>query len=250
MLDWFEKKDTQLFVDFLARWPSLESARRARKKTLTEFMTQHNVRRQRIIDARIEGIKSAVALTDDEGVIAPNQLMIESLVPQLEVLIKAIARIDKEIQTRYADMEDKFIFDSFPASGDVFSPRLFAAMGTNRDRYQDASQIQKYSGVAPVTESSGNKSWTHWRYSCPRFIRQSFVEWNGMTVQHSFWANAYYEQQKSKGKPHNTIIRSLAFKWIRIIFRCWKERKAYDEVKYLQVLKDRGSPLLEFAVSR
>ena len=171
------------------------------------------------------------------------------LIPQLEVLIKAIQRMDKEIALRYATMADGYIFDSLPGAGAQYAPRLLVAFGTNRDRYLDANQIQKYSGIAPVIESSGNKSWTHWRYSCPKFIRQTFVEWAGQTVRYSFWARAYYEQQKSKGKPHNTIIRSLAFKWIRIIFRCWKERKPYDEAKYLQTLKDRGSPLLQFIVN-
>jgi hypothetical protein len=60
---------------------------------------------------------------------------------------------------------------------------------------------------------------------------------------------AYYEQQKSKGKPHNSIIRSLAFKWIRIVFRCWKTHTPYDESKYLEALKRRGSPLLKFAIN-
>jgi hypothetical protein len=36
---------------------------------------------------------------------------------------------------------------------------------------------------------------------------------------------------------------ALAFKWIRILFRCWKDRVAYDERKYLAVLAKRGSPL-------
>jgi transposase len=249
VLDWFKEKDTQLFVDFLTRWPTLADVQRARKNTLRDFMVQHNVRRQHLIDARIKGIRSAVALTDDVGVIEPNQLMIESLIPQLEVLIKAIQRMDKEIALRYATMADAYIFDSLPGAGAQYAPRLLAALGTNRDRYLDANQIQKYSGIAPVIESSGNKSWTHWRYSCPKFIRQTFVEWAGQTVRYSFWARAYYEQQKAKGKPHNTIIRSLAFKWIRIIFRCWKERKPYDEARYLQTLKDRGSPILQFVVN-
>jgi hypothetical protein len=39
----------------------------------------------------------------------------------------------------------------------------------------------------------------------------------------------YYEQQRAKWKLHNTAIRALAFQWIRILFRCWKERKPYDE---------------------
>jgi len=54
-----------------------------------------------------------------------------------------------------------------------------------------------------------------------------------------------YEQQISKGKSHNVAIRSLAFKWIRILFRCWKNRKPYDESTYLNALKKRGSPLLK-----
>ncbi|MFT6031009.1 MAG: hypothetical protein ACI8O8_002757 [Oleiphilaceae bacterium] len=112
-----------------------------------------------------------------------------------------------------------------------------------------ASQMQKYAGIAPVIESSGKKTWTHWRYSCPTFLRQTFVEWAGFSTRYSFWAKAYYEQQKSKGKPHNSIIRSLAFKWIRIIFRCWKTSTPYDESKYLEALKRRGSPLLKFAIT-
>jgi len=99
-----------------------------------------------------------------------------------------------------------------------------------------------------VIESSGQKSWTHWRYSCPTFLRQIFVEWAGLTVRYSFWARAYYQQQEARGKPHNTIIRALAFKWIRIIFRCWIDHKPYDESKYFEALRQRNSPLLKFAV--
>jgi hypothetical protein len=75
------------------------------------------------------------------------------------------------------------------------------------------------------------------------------VEWAGLSIRYSFWANAYYEQQKKKGKPHQTIIRALAFKWIRILYRCWQDGKPYDESKYLQALKKRQSPLLKYAVS-
>jgi hypothetical protein len=109
--------------------------------------------------------------------------------------------------------------------------------------------MQKYAGVAPVIEQSGKKSWTHWRYSCPKFLRQTFVEWAGQSVRFSFWAKAYYQQQIEKGKPHNTVIRALAFKWIRIAFSCWQTRTVYDESKYLEALKKRGSPLLQYAVN-
>ena len=42
-------------------------------------------------------------------------------------------------------------------------------------------------------------------------------------------------------------LTSLAFKWIRILFRCWVERTPYDESRYLSALQKRGSPVLKFA---
>jgi hypothetical protein len=38
-------------------------------------------------------------------------------------------------------------------------------------------------------------------------------------------------------------IASLAFKWIRIIFRCRKTRTPYDETIYCKSLQLRGSSL-------
>jgi hypothetical protein len=36
----------------------------------------------------------------------------------------------------------------------------------------------------------------------------------------------------------------LAFKWIRILYRCWQNRTLYDESTYLQALTQRGSFLM------
>ncbi|WP_259368684.1 transposase [Colwellia sp. BRX10-4] len=194
-------------------------------------------------------IKNAMPLTEDTGVIEPNQLLVEVLIAQFKVLLKGIESLDKVIKKAYKAQNDKVIFDSFPCAGRQLAPRLLVALGSNRDRYDDASELQKYAGIAPVMERSGKKMWTHWRYSCPTFLRQTFVKWAGLSIRYSFWAKAYYEQQISKGKPHNSIIRSLAFKWIRIVFRCWKTHTPYDESKYLEALKRRGSPLLKFAIN-
>lgn len=248
VLDWFNEKDTHIFCDFISKWSSLKQVQRARNKSIVDFMHQHNVRYADVIEQRLADIKSAIPLTEDEGVVAPNQLMAELEADQLKVLLQSIERIEQEIKKRYCTMADRKIFDSFPGAGAQYAPRLLVAFGSERERYQSAAEIQKYAGIAPVTESSGTRSWTHWRYACPKFLRQTFVEWAGQTVRYSFWARAYYKQQKSQGKAHNTIIRSLAFKWIRIMYRCWKERKPYDESKYLEALKERGSPLLKFAM--
>jgi len=102
------------------------------------------------------------------------------------------------------------------------TPRLLAAFGEQRDRFRGADELQKYSGIAPVTERSSKKCWAHWRWQCPTFLRQTFVEWAGQTINKSFWAGAYYRQQRAKGSSYQAAVRALAFKWIRILYRCWQ----------------------------
>ena len=109
--------------------------------------------------------------------------------------------------------------------------------------------MQTYTGIAPVTEKSGKKTWIHFRWACPKFLRQSFHEWAGHSIPHSVWARAYYQQQRSKGQDHHAAVRALAFKWIRVAFRCWKDGVVYDERKYLASLARRGSPLATVAVT-
>jgi hypothetical protein len=74
---------------------------------------------------------------------------------------------------------------------------------SQRDRYVSAEEVQKYSGIAPVTERSGKKKWVHFRWACPKFLRQSFHEWAGHSIAQSVWARAYYQQQRQRGKDHH-----------------------------------------------
>jgi hypothetical protein len=42
-----------------------------------------------------------------------------------------------------------------------------------------------------------------------------------------------------QGQDHHAAVRALAFKWIRVVFRCWKDGVAYDEsraIPYHQVI--------------
>ena len=104
----------------------------------------------------------------------------------------------------------------------------------------------KVGGGAPVREKSGNQIWTHWRWQAPTFLRQTFVEWAGQTVRYSAWAQVYYERMRKKGKKHVVILRALAFKWIRVLFHCWKTNTPYDEAIYLEALRRRNAPLLAY----
>jgi transposase len=241
---WFQDKDTTLFCDFLSRWPTLKAVQLARRSTLETFFRDHHVRSAEVIAQRLQAIKAAIPLTTDDGVIAPNALLVQALVAQLRVTLQAIAAFDTAIAQRAQSHPDFPLFQALPGAGPVFAPRLLVAFGEQRERYATAAALQKYAGIAPVTERSGKKSWVHWRLQCPKFLRQTFVEWAAESIRHSFWAQVYYQQQRDKGKTHQAAVRALAFKWIRILYRCWQNRTPYDESVYLQALKRRGASLL------
>lgn len=249
VLDWFEDRNTLFFCDFLDRWPTLMQVKRARRTTLESFFHEHNVRRAYLNEQRIEGIRSAKALTNDQAVIKPAQLAVQALVPQLRVLLGSIADFDTEIDIVARRLPDYALFAALPGAGHIQVPRLLAAFGEDRNRYASAAEVQQYAGIAPVIERSGNKCWVHWRMACPTFMRQSFVEWAGSTTPRSYWAGAYYQQQRQKGKPHAIAVRALAFNWIRILYRCWKNRTPYDETTYLKALQRHGSSLVSPAPS-
>jgi len=208
VLQWFPDKDTVLFCDFLSRWPTLKAAQLARRTTLEAFFRAHHVRAAEVIASRIQAIKSALALTTDDGVITPNALLVQALIAQLRVTLQAIADFDTAIAQRAQEHPDFPLFDALPGAGAVFAPRLLVAFGEQRERFTSAEDLQKYAGIAPVTERSGKKSWVHWRLQCPTFLRQTFVEWAAESTRHSFWAQVSYPQQREKGKAHQAAVRA------------------------------------------
>jgi len=167
---------------------------------------------------------------------------VKILVRLIATLRQGIAELEGQIEELFAQHPDAVVWESFPAAGPVLAPRLLTAFGTQRERYASAGEMQCYSGIAPVLERSGQKQWTHFRWACPRFLRQTFHEWAGHSISSSVWAREYYEQQRAKGKSHHAAVRALAFKWTRIAFRCWQNRTPYDEARYLQVLRRRRAP--------
>jgi hypothetical protein len=95
-----------------------------------------------------------------------------------------------------------------------------------------------------VKEASGKTEWIHFRLTCPKFLRQTFQEFASHSIGQSEWAKAYYEHLRNdEKKSHHAAVRALAYKWIRIMFRCWKDGKPYDEQIYLESLRRRGSLL-------
>ena len=241
---WFEDVSTPLVGDLLDRWPQMEQLQGAHPGTLRRFFQKHNCRGQEQVEERITAIYQAIPATQDQAVLEACALTARGLVAQLAALRSTIAAYDQRIAELVACHPDGTLFASLPGAGAVLVPRLIAAFGTRRERYHSAYEMQCYSGIAPVMEASGRTQWVHCRFVCPQFLRQTFHEFASHSIGQSRWAKAYYDHLRNdEKKAHHAAVRSLAFKWIRIIFRCWQDRKPYDEAIYMQSLRRRGSCL-------
>ena len=232
--------------DFLMKWPTLQKLQKVKDATLRKFYHDHHCYKKKVVETRLQLIRQTQPLTSDEAILKTSPIEVKLLCQLLKQYTQSIAEYEQQLKELYPQHPDAEIFRSFLGAGTVHSARLASAFGADRERYKSPESLQKYSAVAPITISSGKSKVALARYKCPKHLRQSFIECAGQSLQYSLWTAAYYRMQIEKGKTHNVILRALAFKWIRIMFRCWQDKIPYNELNYLQSLTRKGSKILNY----
>jgi len=241
-----KKLDTGLAREFIRRFPDPRQAQKANKQTLTKLLARHSIKDPDRVAAIIEMIRSTPLVTSDAALIEPMVIHVEALIGQLNKLEAGIEKCQELIRVSMAKHPDAKLFQSLPGAGAALAPRLLAAMGSDRDRYEDADALAAATGVAPVTVQSGKKRQVRRRRACPKFLLQTFHEFAGCARRFCPWSRAYYRWQRDKGVGHHAAIRKLATRWIRILFRVWKSRQAYDPGKYLDSMRAKNHPLIAY----
>ena len=228
---------------FLQKWPTLEAAQKIRPHRLRKFYYAHPCRSEELIQQRLQLLAQAQPLTTDAAVVRAQSLQAQSVARELATLPAIVAEYDRRIADLFAQHADFAIWDSFPGAGEALAPRLAAAWGTQRSRFPDPQAMSCYSGIAPVKVASGKSIWIHMRWACPKFVRQSFHEMARASLRSCAWAQCYYQQQIERGHGRHAAIRALAFKWQRIMWRCWQPRVPYEDAHYVKSLQRSASPL-------
>lgn len=238
-----DKLDQPVVTKLLQRWSTLAELQRAKPSHLEAFLKEHAIKGEDRRRELCQAVRAAVPLTTDPALLEPYALLVRGQVRQLEELVRSITEFDSQIAEAVRAHEDTPLFSPLPGAGEVLIPRLIVAFGSDRDRYGSADEIQNYSGIAPLTEQSGKSRHVTRRRACPKFLHQTFHEFADHSRRWSHWAKAWYEHKKAQGMKHNAAVRALAFKWIRILFRLWKDRKPYSEERYIQSLIKANSPI-------
>ena len=232
---------SRLAGDLLMKWPTFSDFQQAKPSTIKRFYYGHNVRSPEVIERVLALAEKSQALTTDPAIVESGRRLSQMYAGLIPALNRVIEDYDQRIQQVFDAHPEAPIFTGLPGAGPVMAPRLLAFFGTDRSRYAAALNVQSFTGVAPVTKSSGKSRVVYCRAACPKFDRQTFHEFSRLSVTNCQWARNYVQYYTAKGKKYHTIIRALAYKWIRILFKCWQERTPYNEDQYMQTLKKRGS---------
>ena len=248
-LDWIDDIDSPLGCDLLQRWPTFQQLRRARPDTLRRFFAEHNCRSAERIQQRIQAIAESVPAVHDPALLEAGSAAVSGLVSLLQTLHSRIEILDRKLAGLTPQHPEAYLFRDLPGAGPAWLPRWIVAFGTRRDRFASAAELAAYAGIAPVRRQSGMSASVAARRACPVFLRQTFQEFAHCSRANSVWARQFYDRQREAGKRHQSALRALAFKWIRVLYRCWMDRTPYDESRYLDALRLRHSPLSESATS-
>jgi len=237
---------SKLASDFLKKWPTFGAFQQAKPSTVKRFFYGHNIRSPEHIEDVLKIAEKSQALTTDLAIVESGLRLSQMHAEMIQTLNPIIDEYEEKIEQVFQEHPEAKLFSHLPGAGPALAPRLLVAFGTDRNRYDAALNVQNFSGIAPVTESSGKSKIVYGRQACPKFVRQTFHEFARLSVSQSVWAHNYLRYYTEKGKKYHTIIRALAYKWIRVLFCCWKSRTPYDEQRHMESLKKRGSIFATF----
>ena len=229
----------------LLKWPTLGKLQAAKPTTVRKFFYGQNLRGDHV-EKKLDRIADAKPLTEDLAILETYARRVQHLARLLLVAADTIAGYDHEIEVLLTAHDDFAIVASLPGAAVQMRARIIAALGVDRERFESAEALQSLSGIAPVTSQSGNTRIVSHRWACPKFFKQTFHEYASLSIPKSAWAKAYYQLMLSRKKKPQMAKRALAYKWQRIIFRCWQDKVPYDESKYIARLRATNSPIIAF----
>ena len=126
------------------------------------FLTQHNCRSQELIEQRLKAIRQAIPAVRDRALIEAATAMTRVLVELIATLREGIASFDRQIAQATAVHPDFVIFDSFPGAGPALAPRLLAAFGAQRGRYQSTADLPLTTVSCGIAEKTITPPSGHW----------------------------------------------------------------------------------------
>lgn len=224
----FADVDSPIALAFLSRYPTPHSAERLGEKRLARFLTQHAYCGRRPVPDLLARLRTApLSQTGDLEAEASGEV-VRALVAVLLPLVAQIQQLSAAIAAALPQHPDGPLLQSLPRSGRVNAAQILAELGDDRTRFATDEHLAAEGGVAPVTRESGKHRGVAFRWACNKRLRQALTTFADNSRHGSPWAAAIYAAARRRGCRHPHAIRILARAWIRVLWRCWQDRRPYD----------------------
>jgi hypothetical protein len=234
----FGQLTSQISLQFLLTFPSPASLTGLRYADFALFCEQHDYKRPDYMTKAFAALQRAVPQADPVMVQA-YQDETPLLAHLLLIMVRNKRRAIKDVQALFEQHPDQAIFASLPGAGDLLAPKLLVIFGDDRTRFACPQAIQSLAGTCPVTKQSGKKKTVRFRQACNRDYRHALQQFAMSSVRQSAWAAGYLSEARGRGRPKNQAYRSLANRWLAIIWHLWQTRQLYDEAYHLSQVQQR-----------
>lgn len=230
----FADVDSQIALAFLERYPSPADARGLGEKRLAGFLARHRYCGRRPAAELLERLRQApegrVGALEAEA----RRGAVLGLVAALAPIVAQITELTSQIAQAVRAHPDGRVF--LPLFKDpksvITAARLVAEIGDDRHRYPSAEALAADAGMAPVARESGKRKVAAFRWACDKRLREAVACLADSTRHHHPWARGVYARARARGLDHPHAIRVLGRAWLRVLWRCWQDRVAYDPAKH------------------
>ena len=226
----FSDHCSKIQLKMVLEYPTLQDLRNVTPEKLTKFLKNNHYRNGSHIRKVLDKIDSYDHLISNE--------VEYTLFYEAQTLARILLTLKEELKNIKVEMNaitDSHplggCFKSLPGSGDIISCKLLAVFGDNKKRFSDANGIQCLFGTAPRNYQSGSYHKVIMRKACNKIGKNILYQFAFSSIKSSKWAREYYDKQKEKGKKHTVAVRALSNKWVKIIFKIWKDEILFDEKK-------------------
>ena len=220
----FSSLDTKIAVRFLERWPEPAALTEADIAALCRECGYHKRSPAELLGRLRDAVppKAGGPETTARGQVVTTQLNV------LKTLRHEIAAIDDQIHTAFWAHPHAPVFASLPRAGTINAAQILAEWGDTPGRYHTADSVAAYAGVVPVTKQSGRRHSVHFRHACNKRLRRALTIFAANSRHSSNWADNAYHGAIDRGLPHSTATRTLARRWVKVIFACTETNTPYD----------------------
>ena len=223
---------TPIALDFLARYPTPESAANLGERRMAAFLTKHGYCGRRPPAQLLTRLRAAPPGLCGTVEVEARRDAVLALVGVLRALLAGIKDLDRSVVAHLGEHPDAEIFTSLPRSGQINAAQVLAEWGDCRPAYADAEAVACLAGATPVTKQSGKHTAVSFRWACNKRFRQAICTFADNSRHASPWAAKVYADALARGHDHPHAVRVLARAWIRVIWRCWIDQTPYDPAKH------------------